>query len=160
MFLFPIIFGYELYNLSLKNTWITNCKDSVSQFLIKFLKTLRSHSYETVTKWCFFLNRCLPSCCRCAVVSWSVCVTWAGQERTVTPRLLSVTLWWDPRPQFQVKIVDAPIICFPLSTSLHFSFPVHSFFSAFHSCSSLTLSTFVHLSVLSPSCSQMLCWIS
>lgn len=41
-------------------------------------------------------------CCRCAVMSWSVCVTWAGPEKTVTPRLRSVTSWLDQRPPFQV----------------------------------------------------------
>lgn len=49
-------------------------------------------------------NWSLCSHCRCAVASWSVCVTWAGQERTVTPRLLSVIWWSDPQPQFQVQM--------------------------------------------------------
>lgn len=46
---------------------------------------------------------CLSSHCRCAATSWSVCVTWAGQERAVTPRPPAATWWWDPLPRFQVE---------------------------------------------------------
>lgn len=52
-----------------------------------------------------------------------MCVTWAGQERTVTPRLLAVILWWDPRPQFQVKMINTFTVHFPFSAPffiLHF----------------------------------------
>lgn len=50
-------------------------------------------------KW-FILCVCL--CFRCAVMSSGVCVTWAGQVKTVTPPLLWVICWCDPQPKHQV----------------------------------------------------------
>lgn len=42
-----------------------------------------------------------------------MCVTWAGPETTVTPRPLSVFLWWDQLPQSQVQTLFV--------LSIHFS---------------------------------------
>lgn len=72
-------------------------------------------------------------------MSWSVCVTWAGQERTVTPRLLSVILWWDPLLQFQVEMYTCCHYLLPLYSPLFISHFLHLFF-IFHS-SLLYLST-------------------
>lgn len=71
------------------------------------------------------------SCCRCAVTSWSVCVTWAGLERTVTPRLLSVILWWDRLPQSQVEMLTLSLPAAPDHTSIYVLFSVLFCFLSF-----------------------------
>lgn len=55
-----------------------------------------------------------------------MCVIWAGQERTVTPRLPSVISWWDPPPQFQVETGTLPLSQPSSSHFLDFIFVLHS----------------------------------
>lgn len=51
-------------------------------------------------------------------MSSSVCVTWAGPERTATPRPLSVLSWWDPLPPSQVELLTlSPLTVFNPSPS-------------------------------------------
>lgn len=71
-------------------------------------------------------------------MSWSVCVTRAGQERIVA----SCFLWPKPQPQFQVDILSALCTCSTCSClCLYITFALQSYFrAALHTCPSVKTS--------------------
>lgn len=112
-----------------------------------------------MTKYIIF-RCCLFSswCCRCAAMSWSVCVTWAGQETTVTPRLPWVIWWLDPLPQSQVAML-APYTFTALSSSQDICTAL--LFFTIHLCLQLPplLSLLSALPLRSCPLTNTLCWL-